>query len=116
MKRAIVAAIIVAVAFFAAAALLLTEAAEAHRIPRADAQSRWYYVFKGQCDKGGTCSIRKATLICRASVAHSYDCDYAFRQEKYAFPFAKSYRWCHITGRLKHTTVVYWNRNCTGWS
>jgi len=92
--------------------------AQAHRIPEADAESRWYYVFKGQCDVGGDCSIRKSFLDCDPEPGrpHAYWCDYEYRQQRASFPFGVDYRWCHITGILVHTTVDESHKNCTGWS
>lgn len=95
--------------------------AQAHRIPEADAESRWYYVFntvRDECNVGGDCSLRKASLDCDSIYGrpHAWSCDWEYRQERYSFPFAKDYRWCHIYGVLVHTTVDEWHKSCTGWS
>lgn len=112
MKLLVAVLVCLSLGMFAAAS------AQAHRLSEADAESRWYFVFKGQCDVGGDCSIRKATLDCDpwSGHIHAYNCDYEYRQSKPKFPFGVSYRWCHITGVLIHSTVDSSSKNCTGWS
>lgn len=90
--------------------------ADAHRIPKADAESRWYYLMKSQCDIGGNCSVRKVLVRCTAGAPHSYNCTYEYRQSRPNPPFDVEYRYCTVYGVLKHSTAVTSTRNCGAWS
>lgn len=107
------------------AACVLAPAASAHRIPRADAESRWYYVFNDRCgNENGSappsCLDRKVSLRCNETPGrpHAWSCSYEFREWKPRVPFVVPYhtRYCTVYGVLVHSTVDSWNESCTGWS